>query len=100
MRAKPTIWTADMIAKARRWHDEGVRSREIDRRLGVRRDATRAKLQLGRNPKRVDRQDIPHDVLVDREMRLAAANMRDQTSVFFGDPAPGYRALDGKTGQR
>jgi hypothetical protein len=39
-------------------------------------------------------------MLVERDAREAARNQRTLTEDFFGDPPPGYSALNGKTGQR
>jgi hypothetical protein len=45
-----------------------------------------------RRPDRV--RDIPDSVLVDRERRYAAEQRLEH--VLFGDPLPGYSALDRK----
>lgn len=39
---------------------------------------------------------VPADVLAQREARMAAAALRTRTQEFFGDPPPGYSALDKK----
>lgn len=36
----------------------------------------------------------PNDVLAERDRRLAAFDLRTPTQEFFGDPPPGYSALD------
>ena len=37
---------------------------------------------------------VPRNVLAERDARHAAADRRNYTQTFFGDPAPGYSALD------
>lgn len=39
---------------------------------------------------------IPNSVLAERDRRSAALEQRTQTQEFFGDPAPGYSALDAR----
>ena len=39
---------------------------------------------------------LQQDLLAEREARQAAADRRTFTQVFFGDPPPGYSALDRK----
>lgn len=42
----------------------------------------------------------PAELLAERERRREAANHMTQTAVFFGDPPPGYSALDKREGGR
>lgn len=44
-------------------------------------------------PEEIKSIHIPLSVLAEREHRLAV-NPRDYTAAFFGDPLPGYSALD------
>jgi hypothetical protein len=37
---------------------------------------------------------VPAQALADRDRRKEAAGLRDFTSTFFGDPPPGFSALD------
>jgi hypothetical protein len=39
----------------------------------------------------------PDSVLVEREQRQDALRRRTTSQIFFGDPAPGYSALDRRT---
>jgi hypothetical protein len=46
---------------------------------------------------------VPNAVAIESDRRIAARSARDQAAlerghVTFGDPPPGYSALDGKTG--
>lgn len=104
MRAPNTKWTDELVARANVLRDLGLTYRAIDARLGLRQGASEGKLRLRGDVRHRDsaleRRAVPARVMADREARLAAADMRDLTAVFCGDPPVGYRALDGKTGQR
>jgi hypothetical protein len=43
---------------------------------------------------------IPDNLLAERDALIAARSQRAPTQNFFGDPPPGYSALQGKTGLR
>ena len=100
---KKAIWTPEMLTIARAMMAKGYRNTAVDAYLGLRtgswsnrlnyeryqRPETRAQHQVGS-------MRAPPEVLAERDARLAARDRRDQTAEFFGDPPPGYSALDRK----
>lgn len=68
-------------------------------RIGLRRSAPIA-YGTRKDVKPTGKAPIPLRVIADRDARNAAADLRDLTAAFFGDPAPGYRALDRQAGAR
>lgn len=46
------------------------------------------------------RVQAPPEQLADRDARYAASNLMTPTAAFFGDPPPGYSALDQRQGAK
>jgi hypothetical protein len=91
-------WTADELRRARTWRARGYSFSAIDRKLDRTVGSTRQKFNqvATSNPSErlVGSMRAPPDVLEERDRRAAAAELRTQTQEFFGDPPPGYSALD------
>lgn len=94
-------WTPEEEDELLSLHDDGfsVQGFAADKRIQV--SAVKARLEIllyrrriaaGR-PARVHGV-VPAERLADCEARKAAADRRDLTATFFGDPPPGYSALD------
>jgi hypothetical protein len=65
--------------------------------------ATQQRLEIagyGSGHHQVRSSRIPDSLFAEREALTAARDQRTLTQDFCGDPAPGYSALHGKTGQR
>jgi hypothetical protein len=94
-------WTAHELVRAKAMRNNNLSYAEIDRRLGRRTGSTQGKFdyiasQNAKEPHIAGSMRAPEFVLAERDKRSAAADLRDQTATFFGDPPPGYSALDRK----
>lgn len=110
-------WTPENRAQARQMYSAGVRREEIAAKLGLSMTAINKELIGCDKPRKVKvgtarNRKHSHNVSVgpvvsaaclqDRDSRAAAIEEREQialrdgfiTPVFFGDPPPGYSALD------
>lgn len=94
------VWFGDMWERAEKMLAEGVAHKVIATELGVQPRQLEFKIrnEHGHN-KRLSPGPSP-DALRDRELREAAADRRGLTQTFFGDPPPGYSALDQKRQQQ
>ena len=91
-------WTDHEVARAEAMRASGHSYNAIDIALGRYVGATQQKFgQLG-TPSRPERpvggMRAPDHVLAERDRRLALLDQRTPTQAFFGDPPPGYSALD------
>jgi hypothetical protein len=94
-------WTSDELQGAKGLRAQGFGYAEIDRALNRRPGSTCLKLTCtAPAPAAPSNQHIvgsiraPDHVLAERDARREAADRRDFTSTFFGDPPPGYSARD------
>jgi hypothetical protein len=96
----PIIWTPERVASLRRLMAERARPNEIASALGVTEAQVSTKIALLRHIERTaagnTARATPQSVIDEREARAEAAWRRNQTQEFFGDPPPGYSALDRK----
>ncbi|MFY9834896.1 MAG: hypothetical protein WAK55_00225 [Xanthobacteraceae bacterium] len=95
-------WTENELERAREMRAAGHFDGEIDKVLGRRAGSTKRRLEIegygsGRD---VRANPVPDGLLAEREALATARNRRTLTEDFFGDPPPGYSALQGKTGLR
>lgn len=111
LRPRPrTKWTAEKLAKACDLRAAGLTDLQVGEAVGM--SASAVFLALDGVPRPMneaqkkrksvaesERRTPPADnILTDRTARLEAADRRDFTAAFFGDPPPGYSARDGKVG--
>ena len=97
------VWTEDELKRARKMRAAGHSYPEIDKALGRWTGATQQRLDIagyGSGHRGVTSHRIPDGLLAERDALIAARSQRALTQDFFGDPPPGYSALDGKTGLR
>lgn len=103
------LWTKDEIATLRRLYQERKSWEDMAEILGRTSWACRSKMHDliashpyrngGRKSARIETCHtivIPDHILADRDARYEASYRRTQTQEFFGDPPPGYSALDRK----
>jgi hypothetical protein len=95
-------WTEDEVKRAREMRAAGHPYGKIDKALGRRAGATQQRLEIAGYSSRqsVWSNRIPDGLLAEREALASARNQCTFTQDFFGDPPPGYSALEGKTGLR
>jgi hypothetical protein len=102
MRAPRRPWTDHEVARAKAMRAAGHSYTAIDIALDRYVGATQQKLTYGLKhvAARAERDHTtgglraPDCVLADRDARAAALDRRTPTQEFFGDPPPGYSALD------
>lgn len=93
--------TEDDRRKMRKLRAAGVRTGDIAKQFNVSRKAVDYAIYLHKkrryrtrvNLKREDVLEIPREVLAEREFRLSLSP-RDLSAAIFGDPPPGYSALE------
>lgn len=89
-------WTADDMAEARRLYAIHGTFSAVARIMGRSKNTVNEQLN-GLRGHRVVREvkdeRIPPEVLADRDRRYELHH-RDYTAAFFGDPLPGYSALE------
>jgi hypothetical protein len=95
------VWTPEMLAIARMMTAKGYPARAVDAYFKLKAGSWSARRIYERDYKNHTpghRQSgsmrTPPEVLAERDTRLAARDRRNQTAEFFGDPPPGYSALD------
>lgn len=104
-----TKWTPERIRIAFEMRAEGATFMEIAKVIGLSHVAVSTELADAPCPRKPSERRIdnartteasraPSDVLAERERRAAAADLRNYTQTFFGDPPPGYSALDKRAG--
>lgn len=92
-----TIWSAEMWQRAVELHDEGMSYDDIAGELGLTTKQVSIKFTNEHyEHKAASERSKIAPRLAERDARLAAADRRSQTAQFFGDPPPGYSALDKK----
>lgn len=97
-------WTPELIKIARAMREDGRELREIAKAVGlstvavsekVRDISERLRLSLRAGP--VKPHDyVPAEVMAELERRSVAIAQQDDIAQIFGDPPPGYSALDQK----
>lgn len=97
-------WTDDETKLALELSEDGVAFSLIAMRLGRNSQSVRDKLRSLRGMRRrvkanpsiqtvETRIEIPHECIAERDLR-SSLSPRDLTAAFFGDPKPGYSALE------
>jgi hypothetical protein len=104
-RPDPHTWTAAEIAIVREMDSNGDSTADMADRLGLSFDQVRYALYRARREGRDDDAPVsprapPHAVLFDRERRIEARERQTLTGQLFGDPAPGFSALDRRSAAR
>ena len=93
-------WSAEELAQATVWREEGISDAEIGKRIGRTRQAVAVKLW---NVGVAHRFNILHGnndpltderIVAERDARREASYRRSLTQQFFGDPPIGFSALD------
>lgn len=112
-------WNDELIERARELKAKGRSLTAIDKLLGAPKGGTANKLRLLDNPSALRRYKlaqknwhkrnkpdpqiaapkvyhffVPEETWQERDERLAAYKLATLTQVFFGDPPPGFSALD------
>ena len=102
MKMPRRLWTEDEVNRARDMRAAGHPYGKIDKALGRRAGATQQRLEIAgySSGQGVRSNRIPDGLLAEREAVAFARDHNTLTQNFFGDPPPGYSALDGKTGLR
>lgn len=98
MNRKPRKWTDHEVLRAKAWRKAGHTYTDIDRWLDRPDGATAQKLNYQTDTAsghQVSAGGRPTEAaLAERDRRSEAAERRDLTGMFCGDPPPGYSALD------
>lgn len=92
-------WTDHEIFRAKAWRKAGHTYRDIDRWLHRPHGSTASKLNYQDTTRRYTVSSALRPsprAIAEAERRYEAASRRDLTASFFGDPPPGYSALDQK----
>jgi hypothetical protein len=93
------VWTDDIWAKARTMHAAGADYQVIAKAISMTTNQVAFRFS---NERQLERQRAAlalrpeSDALAARDRRAAAMDRRTITATFFGDPPPGYSALDRK----
>ena len=95
-------WTDHEVMRAIRLRKNGHSYQAIDIELGRRSGSTQQKLLAYETKKPhsdlhqnfVTSYRAPPEVIAERDARNAAKDRLDTTGLLFGDPPPGWRALD------
>jgi hypothetical protein len=100
-RAPAHFWKPEEERELVLLHDDGLGIEDIAVATGIPFGAVRARLEMLLRQRRIAdgrplhiRGVVPAERLADREARKAAADRRDITATFCGDPPPGFSALD------
>lgn len=103
-RRGPRRWTPEKRMLAYEMAAAGAYIYEISKAVGISMSSVQTALNgIPRGPRSnvQERRDYacattkaPESVLADRSRRLEAQSKQNYTSSFFGDPPPGYSALD------
>lgn len=94
------MWTAAEDALVLACDAEGLTAKEIARRVNRTPNAVAKRLWDLRGarhhhmPPSDEWGRPPNTVIIDRDKREAARDQRSLTQIFFGDPPPGYSALE------
>lgn len=101
------VWSDQSEAKALALFDDDMGFEDIAIELGCSASAAKARVEMLRRRRRVSSQRgtrgnqydrVKPEQLMSRTARSDARNRRTQTEEFFGDPPPGFSALDGMVG--
>jgi hypothetical protein len=93
-------WSAEELAQATAWRDEGTSDAEIGKRLGRTRQAIALKLWTVAGTRRFHILHGNNDpvtderIVAERDARREASYRRSLTQQLFGDPPIGFSALD------
>jgi len=93
-------WSAEELAQAAAWREEGIGDAEIGKRIGRTRGAVAVKLWTVGSARRFDILHGNNDpvtderIVAERDARREASYRRSLTQEFFGDPPIGFSALD------
>jgi IS30 family transposase len=91
------VWVGDTWERTLQLHIEGYSPRQIALKLGLAESTVENKLENElRAQKAAAKQAHVDPEILARNARHEAAERRDLTATFFGDPPPGYSALDQK----
>lgn len=94
------IWNPTRWAKAQRMRADGLGDGEIAAAMGLTEKQVSDKFtNSGFRPRKAERVMDERPLLDDRARRAEAARMQSLTGFIFGDPPPGFSALD-RRGQR
>jgi hypothetical protein len=95
-------WSEYELNRAHAMRAAGQSYGQIDKALGRRAGATQQRLEIAGHGSgsHVTSRRIPAGLLAERDALIAARSKCALTQDFFGDPPPGYSALNGKTGLR
>lgn len=99
---KNVLWTSEEVEKLCRLRGkEGKRWGDVAKALNRPRSSCQHKYEDVMNPSAksnfmADRTIVPEDRFADRNIRVNLAP-RDLTAAFFGDPKPGFSALERRT---
>lgn len=95
------LWTPSEEQELLSRHDDELGTEDIAVATGIPLGAVKARLGMLLRQRKIASGRptrmhgvVPLERLVDRETRKAAADQRDLTATFFGDPPPGFSALD------
>jgi len=95
-------WNEDEVKRARHMRAAGYSYGTIDKVLERRHGATQQRLEIAghgsKDPVKSFR--APDYLLAERDALTAARKQCTFAQDYFGDPPPGYSALQGKTGLR
>jgi hypothetical protein len=95
------LWTEDEVNRARDMRAAGHPYGKIDKALGRRAGATQQRLEIaGYSSGQGVGRTAFQMACWPNARRLPSRATTTLTQNFFGDPPPGYSALDGKTGLR
>jgi hypothetical protein len=92
------VWTAELWARAQAMRAAGDAYRVIGEAIGMPQHQVvwRFYAERAREKKASQESTSNSEVLEERARRSAAMDRRSMTATFFGDPPPGYSALDQK----
>jgi hypothetical protein len=95
-------WTEGEVKRANDMRAAGYSYGTIDKALRRSSGATQRRLEIAGHGSKdhVKSFRAPDYLLAERDALAAAREQRVLTQYFFGDPPPGYSALNGKTGLR
>lgn len=102
-----TKWSPEKLRVALEMRANGATYMEIGKVIGLSHVSVSIELANAPCPRKASERRMdnartteasraPNTVLIERERRAEAADRRNYTQTFFGDPPPGFSALDQK----